>query len=65
MVDGSTGLLRDLEAHVGCRREFVVPGETPTSAALSSPERSSVAPSAGRWRSDARGWSQGRICYRT
>ena len=34
MVDGIDGLLRDLEAHIEMPREFVVPGETPTSAAL-------------------------------
>ena len=34
MVDGIEGMLRDLEAHVEMPKEFVVPGETPTSAAL-------------------------------
>ena len=34
MVDGIDGLLRDLETHIEMPREFVVPGETPTSAAL-------------------------------
>ena len=34
MVASVDGLLRDLEAHVEMPREFVVPGETPTSAAL-------------------------------
>ena len=34
MVDGIDGLLRDLESHVEMPHEFVVPGETPTSAAL-------------------------------
>jgi cob(I)alamin adenosyltransferase len=34
MVDGVEAVLRDLEAHVEMPREFVVPGETPTSAAL-------------------------------
>jgi cob(I)alamin adenosyltransferase len=34
MVDGIDGLLRDLESHIEMPREFVVPGETPTSAAL-------------------------------
>ena len=34
MVASVEGLLRDLEAHVEMPREFVVPGETPTSAAL-------------------------------
>ena len=34
MVDGLDGLLRDLESHIEMPREFVVPGETPTSAAL-------------------------------
>jgi cob(I)alamin adenosyltransferase len=34
MVASVESLLRDLEAHVEMPREFVVPGETPTSAAL-------------------------------
>ena len=34
MVNGIDGLLRDLETHIEMPREFVVPGETPTSAAL-------------------------------
>ena len=34
MVEGIDGLLRDVEAHIVMPREFVVPGETPTSAAL-------------------------------
>jgi cob(I)alamin adenosyltransferase len=34
MVAGIDGLLRDLEAHVEMPREFVVPGETRTSAAI-------------------------------
>jgi cob(I)alamin adenosyltransferase len=34
MVDALEGVLRDLEAHVEMPHEFVVPGETPTSAAL-------------------------------
>lgn len=34
MVDGIDGLLRDVEAHIAMPHEFVVPGETPTSAAL-------------------------------
>jgi cob(I)alamin adenosyltransferase len=34
MVDGIESLLRDLEAHIEMPSEFVVPGETPTSAAL-------------------------------
>jgi cob(I)alamin adenosyltransferase len=34
MVDGIEAVLRDLEAHVAMPKEFVVPGETPTSAAL-------------------------------
>src|SRR6185436_20514280 len=34
MVDGLDGLLRDLEGHIEMPHEFVVPGETPTSAAL-------------------------------
>src|SRR4029079_18961193 len=34
MVAGIDGLLRDLEGHIEMPREFVVPGETPTSAAL-------------------------------
>ncbi|HET9346852.1 MAG TPA: ATP:cob(I)alamin adenosyltransferase [Candidatus Limnocylindrales bacterium] len=34
MVDGIDGLLRDLEGHIEMPHEFVVPGETPTSAAL-------------------------------
>jgi cob(I)alamin adenosyltransferase len=34
MVDGVETLLRDLEAHIEMPTEFVVPGETPTSAAL-------------------------------
>jgi cob(I)alamin adenosyltransferase len=34
MVASIEGVLRDLEAHVEMPREFVVPGETPTSAAL-------------------------------
>ncbi len=34
MVEGIEGLLRELEAHIDMPTEFVVPGETPTSAAL-------------------------------
>ncbi len=34
MVDGLTGLLEDLERRIVMPREFVVPGETRTSAAL-------------------------------
>jgi cob(I)alamin adenosyltransferase len=34
MVAGVEGLLRELESHVTMPTEFVVPGETPTSAAL-------------------------------
>ena len=34
MVEGIEAVLRDLEAHVEMPTEFVVPGETPTSAAL-------------------------------
>lgn len=34
MVGGIESLLRDLEAHIEMPSEFVVPGETPTSAAL-------------------------------
>jgi cob(I)alamin adenosyltransferase len=34
MVEGIEVLLRDLEAHITMPKEFVVPGETPTSAAL-------------------------------
>ena len=34
MVEAIEGLLRDLEGHITMPREFVVPGETPTSAAL-------------------------------
>src|SRR4029078_9890243 len=34
MVESLEGVLRDLEDHVEMPREFVVPGETPTSAAL-------------------------------
>jgi cob(I)alamin adenosyltransferase len=34
MVESIDGLLRDLESHIEMPREFVVPGETPTSAAL-------------------------------
>lgn len=34
MVDGIEALLKDLEAHIEMPKEFVVPGETPTSAAL-------------------------------
>jgi cob(I)alamin adenosyltransferase len=34
MVDGIEGLLREVEAHIEMPKEFVVPGETPTSAAL-------------------------------
>jgi cob(I)alamin adenosyltransferase len=34
MVEGIEGLLRDLEAHITMPKEFVVPGETLTSAAL-------------------------------
>jgi cob(I)alamin adenosyltransferase len=34
MVEGVEQMLRDLEAHITMPREFVVPGETPTSAAL-------------------------------
>ena len=34
MVEGVEDVLRDLEARIDMPREFVVPGETPTSAAL-------------------------------
>jgi cob(I)alamin adenosyltransferase len=34
MVAGIEGLLRDVETHIEMPTEFVVPGETPTSAAL-------------------------------
>ncbi|HZC33420.1 MAG TPA: cob(I)yrinic acid a,c-diamide adenosyltransferase [Candidatus Bathyarchaeia archaeon] len=34
MVDGLDTILRDAEAHITMPAEFVVPGETPTSAAL-------------------------------
>jgi cob(I)alamin adenosyltransferase len=34
MVDGIEAVLKDLEAHIEMPKEFVVPGETPTSAAL-------------------------------
>lgn len=34
MVAGIEGLLRDLEGHITMPHEFVVPGETPTSAAI-------------------------------
>jgi cob(I)alamin adenosyltransferase len=34
MVESLEGVLRDLESHIEMPREFVVPGETPTSAAL-------------------------------
>lgn len=34
MVAGVEEVLRELEAHVGTPREFVVPGETPTSAGI-------------------------------
>jgi len=34
MVESLEGVLRDLESHIDMPREFVVPGETPTSAAL-------------------------------
>jgi cob(I)alamin adenosyltransferase len=34
MVEGIETLLRDLEAHISMPHEFVVPGETPTSAQL-------------------------------
>jgi cob(I)alamin adenosyltransferase len=34
MVEGLESLLRDLEGHIEMPHEFVVPGETPTSAAL-------------------------------
>jgi cob(I)alamin adenosyltransferase len=34
MVDGLETALRDLESHIEMPHEFVVPGETPTSAAL-------------------------------
>jgi cob(I)alamin adenosyltransferase len=34
MVELLEGVLRDLESHIEMPREFVVPGETPTSAAL-------------------------------
>jgi cob(I)alamin adenosyltransferase len=34
MVAGIESTLRDVEAHVSMPNEFVVPGETPTSAAL-------------------------------
>jgi cob(I)alamin adenosyltransferase len=34
MVEGVEGLLHEVEAHISMPNEFVVPGETPTSAAL-------------------------------
>jgi cob(I)alamin adenosyltransferase len=34
MVEGIEATLRDVEAHITMPKEFVVPGETPTSAAL-------------------------------
>jgi cob(I)alamin adenosyltransferase len=34
MVEGLEAVLRDLESHIEMPHEFVVPGETPTSAAL-------------------------------
>jgi cob(I)alamin adenosyltransferase len=34
MVDGIEGLLGEVEAHIAMPKEFVVPGETPTSAAI-------------------------------
>jgi cob(I)alamin adenosyltransferase len=34
MVEGLDSLLRDLEGHIEMPHEFVVPGETPTSAAI-------------------------------
>jgi cob(I)alamin adenosyltransferase len=34
MVEGIEDLLREVEAHIAMPNEFVVPGETPTSAAL-------------------------------
>jgi cob(I)alamin adenosyltransferase len=34
MVDGIDSLLRDVEGHIEMPHEFVVPGETPTSAAI-------------------------------
>ena len=34
MVEGIDALLRDLEAHVEMPREFIVPGESRTSAAI-------------------------------
>ena len=34
MLAGIDGLLRDIESHITMPHEFVVPGETPTSAAL-------------------------------
>ena len=34
MVDGLDGILREAEAHITMPTEFVVPGETPTSAAI-------------------------------
>jgi cob(I)alamin adenosyltransferase len=34
MVDGIDALLRDVEGHIEMPHEFVVPGETPTSAAI-------------------------------
>jgi cob(I)alamin adenosyltransferase len=34
MVEGIEGVLADLEAHIEMPKEFVVPGETPTSAAV-------------------------------
>ena len=34
MVDGIEGLLREVEGHIAMPKEFVVPGETPTSAAI-------------------------------
>jgi cob(I)alamin adenosyltransferase len=34
MVEGLDAILREAEAHIAMPTEFVVPGETPTSAAL-------------------------------
>ena len=64
MVEGIDALLRDLEAHVEMPREFIVPGETRTSAALElartilrRAERRAVALSRD-------GLVPGPICYR-
>ena len=50
MVEGVEAVLRDLEARIDMPREFVVPGETPTSAALELARTISGGPSGVRLR---------------